>query len=1118
MPAPLEDTLASDAAVAAAPKSTTQGASLDDTFASDAAAMATLAAAAPRGRGDGPHSFVNGDTIGRYLLLERLGAGAMGVVYAAYDPQLDRKVALKLLLPELAQQSSAAESDQRGQHGEEQSPSGSATDAASARLLREAQALARLDHPNVVTVHDVGAHQGRVFIAMEFVRGKTLKAYLREHKRGWREVLDYLLAAAHGLAAAHSVNLVHRDFKPDNVMVGDDGRVRVMDFGLARAERLGPDPTSTGSAAAQGVERAPRNSAHVPPSTSTGSLELDKTGEVEPDPLAHAPGSQPTSPELTMAGMIMGTPAYMAPEQFGSADVGPLADQFSFAVALWEALYGERPFAGANFHELAAAVCEGRRRPPPAGTRVPNWLRRIIEKGLAPDPKDRWPSMQAMVAAIERQAATARRRAIGLVIVLVLAIVGGTALGGRVSREHAIDACNREGASIQETYNNTVRNRLARKMRATDVAYAENSIRRVTKWLGRWADLWATERTAICRHEKVERDWSAQEVQLAVECLEERRSAFETAVDALSEVDAESIVGAVGAAAELPDLEPCTDRRALARRPRPPADAAADIAKVRDEITRANARFDAGQYARARKLAGEAVDHADAIGWQPLRARARLIFAAASDRAGDSLAAASALADAYFLASESEDFESAADAATRAIYVFGVRLARRDEAEAWARHARIALLRIDEFEGNTVRRGRWLNLTGLTARERGDLDVAIEQHQQAVRVYKQVLGREHPAVAASMGNLALDYEARGDVEQALDLSTQALALETAVFGEEHPEVVISMGNLGMLLDRAGRHEDAKAQLQIALALGERVLSPQHHELARIRHNLADVHSNLGEDEMARHLYEQALAGRIKALGSEHPDVASTLTGLGILAYRRREYDEASRLYAEALTVQERAQGNDHIDVARGLVNFGNAERELGRLAEAVIAYRRAVGIFENRLGAEDPEVAFALRNLGLAQERLGQTDAARATFERALAIREASFGREDPSTVSLRKSLAAIAEQSGSPQIAAEQLAIALRIRRNEGDDPLTLAPMQFALARALDGTSQPIPQASNSATTNSEFAGLDAVALAQDAHAALTRSGTTDEGRKLLAEIEAWLKPRARTKPDAGR
>jgi serine/threonine protein kinase len=251
-----------------------------------------------------PEPLARGTQVGRYVLLDAVGSGGMGVVYAAYDPELDRKVAIKLL-----------RFDRLGSEAGERD---------RLRLQREAQAIARLSHPNVVHVYDVGTFGDQVFVAMEFVAGRTLRQWAEEEPRPWREVVDRFALAGRGLAAAHAAGLIHRDFKPDNVLLGDDGRVRVVDFGLARPAGQQPAPEG---------ERTP----------SGGTL-------------AHP---------LTEWGVVVGTPAYMAPEQLRGEASDERSDQLSFCVSLYETLYGERPFPGGSSspgHRSAAWRGTGRRR------------------------------------------------------------------------------------------------------------------------------------------------------------------------------------------------------------------------------------------------------------------------------------------------------------------------------------------------------------------------------------------------------------------------------------------------------------------------------------------------------------------------------------------------------------------------------------------------------------------------------------------------------------------------------------------------------------------------------------------------------------------------------------
>ncbi|HEY8210865.1 MAG TPA: serine/threonine-protein kinase, partial [Myxococcaceae bacterium] len=312
-----------------------------------------------RGPGKEParqaEALAPGDTLGRFVVLARQGSGGMGVVYAAYDPELDRKVALKILRSDYDR---------------------SLTAELRTRLLREAQAMARLSHPNVIPVYDVGTVGAQVFLAMEFVEGSTLTRHQRAIPRDrsqWRAVVSLYLQAGHGLAAAHAAGLIHRDFKPDNVLVSRDGKqVRVVDFGLARPEAMGAEPDLS--------DELPS-----PPRPSERPSE------------GRQPGSKPVlETPLTQAGMLVGTPAYMSPEQLSGRAVDARTDQFSFCVALWEALHGERPFKGTNAKEIAQAIQGGKPTGPP-GAKVPAHLRRLLLRGLAGDPDRRYPGMEALL-------------------------------------------------------------------------------------------------------------------------------------------------------------------------------------------------------------------------------------------------------------------------------------------------------------------------------------------------------------------------------------------------------------------------------------------------------------------------------------------------------------------------------------------------------------------------------------------------------------------------------------------------------------------------------------------------------------------------------------------------
>jgi predicted Ser/Thr protein kinase len=357
----------------------------DDTIASTQVRMATPAAAPPMRKPGGIPARV-----GRFEIDRRLGSGGMGVVYEGHDPALARKVAIKVLHEGVG---------------------------ALSRLLREAQALAQLTHENVVQVYEVDTSGDQVFVAMQFIEGRTLHAWLRERPRTWREIVDVFTGAGKGLAAAHGKGLVHRDFKPDNVLVGNDGIPRVLDFGLARA------------ASESSLDSLPGTAPSALASSSGASHSLS----------ASASASSPALLEdLTRTGAIMGTPAYMSPEQSLGSGVGPASDQFSFCVALYEALYDQRPFAGTSVTALLANLQAGKVQAPPPGHDVPPWLHAAVLRGLALEPTDRFPSMDALLTELSsyrtgslRVGSKARAAFMAIAFLVLLGALGGHVIAVR---------------------------------------------------------------------------------------------------------------------------------------------------------------------------------------------------------------------------------------------------------------------------------------------------------------------------------------------------------------------------------------------------------------------------------------------------------------------------------------------------------------------------------------------------------------------------------------------------------------------------------------------------------------------------------------------------------------
>jgi predicted Ser/Thr protein kinase len=508
-----------------------------------------------------PAALAAGDKLGKYRLLRLLGRGGMGVVWAAHDPDLDREVALKLL--------------HRG--GDE---------AARARLQREARAMAKLKHPNVLVVYEVGSAGARDFIAMELVDGSSLDRWL-EGKPSRREIVAALLAAGRGLAAAHTVGLVHRDFKPHNVLRSRDGRVLVTDFGLAR----GPSDDE--------IRVAP-----------TRGAALDETVE-----------ATPSSGKLTQTGALVGTPAYMSPEQFAGAAPDPRTDQFAFCVTAWQAIAGSRPFVGASIDELAAAVERGVAN---VDAKLPRRVRAVLARGLDPDPARRWPSLDDLLAALER--ATSARKWIALAGGGV-ALVGVTlAVALAVTRDRA-PAGSAECAAPERAFGDawTVERRAAFLDRTGAAELA-------TQLDGERAE-WVEKLTSACKTP------ADPQLHTRIACLLDERdriAAETTMLDRVRAIDA----------LELPHVAACASKTPPTP-PRVPDELRAQVAELRVALARFRQLHDDGNGA-------DLVARAAQLRWQPLvaetqsaaayRALAREDFAAARTYFRDAAATAAASA------------------------------------------------------------------------------------------------------------------------------------------------------------------------------------------------------------------------------------------------------------------------------------------------------------------------------------------------------------------------------------------------------------------------------------------------------------------------------------------
>jgi eukaryotic-like serine/threonine-protein kinase len=874
-----------------------------------------------------PGSLVRGTPIGRFLVLDFLGKGGMGVVYSAYDSKLDRKVALKLL----RQDAAPHQADER-----------------RARFLREAQVMARLSHPNVLPIYDAIAvsnarGEEEIFLAMELVDGQTLRKWLQARPRTWKEILGVFVPAGRGLAAAHQQGLVHRDFKPDNVLIDSNGRARVTDFGLARSVGEGPS-------------------------------------------LVGAPGNATSPAPLTQTGAVMGTPGYMAPEQSEGQTADARADQFSFCVSLYEALHGVMPHSDGTFREMAAEARAGRIQPAPTNARVPAWLRQVVLRGLRPNPQDRYPTMEALLDDLERVPQLTRGWwAAGAAVLVALSVAGYWQVQ---QRRQLCRGSEREWQGVWDAPRQAT---AKAAFLATGVPYAQDAWNGVERTMNAYARDWVQMHNAACEATRIRGEQSEEMLDLRMICLSQRLQEAKASVDLFQSADRKVIEKALQMASGLSPLSGCADLPALKASVKPPKDAAtqARVEESRRQIAQAVALGRSGKYPEAEKLADTAVAQARAVGYPPVEAEALFQFGTIQLMARKDEPAEKTLEEAFFKAEAARDDALAAQDATMLVKDVGTYLARSADGHRWSRIARSL---VERFEGETLNAARLDEADGSLLERDGKLDDAAAALRRSLSVREAALGPEHPDVASTLTRLGNVLDREGKRDEALEAYRRALAIRTKVFGPEHPDVAAVQGNMGISLEALGKYDEALAAYHSALAIELKAFGPDNPRVANTRYNLAVTLDDSGRYAEALEEHRHALAIREKALGPDHPDVAKCHDGIAGVLNDEGAHEEAVAEQRQALKIFQKTLGPDHLDVAQCHMNLALLLTTVKQCDEAANEQRQALETQEKTLGPEHPLVADSLSNLGDILACQGKYDEALATSRRALAIREKVFG------------------------------------------------------------------------------------------------------------------------------
>lgn len=948
-------------------------------------------------------------TLGRYQILSVAGTGGMGRVYTAFDPDLDRRVALKVVLGSVA-----------GRHRE--------------RAAREAKALARVAHPNVVTIHEVSEHEGQLLIAMEYVRGRTLKLWMADlspsESRTWLlEALDVLLQAGRGLSAAHDAKLVHRDFKPSNVLVGDDGRVRVVDFGLARdVGVLSPDTTRE----------------------STGS------GFRVGDP-------------ITKTGVVAGTPAYMAPEQAAGRPLDVRTDQYAFCVTAWELLFGVRPSVG-----------EVER---PEISVVPRELAKALRRGLSKRPSARFPDMSRLLHELGRCrddfARQDRRRFTKVWLLPVAAGIAGTVAWGF----GRTDTCADAGSELDELWGPPRSESLHKVFLDSGLDYAESDWTRVSGTIDQFVSDWTAVDHSTCEALREESELPTTAGTLG--CLAQRRRALSAYLDVVVEGSPEALAKAVVGALQLPEVSLCAEADfVLHGFESPTKDDAVEVAEVRDVLARAAAFRKAGQFGRAKDLLSAQEARVEDLGFPPLSQDYALERAALPVSTNAAFAAnEDRLLEAYLGASQANRRAVAVDAASR----LSSALTYRGELDAGRRWLRLANPDgQDSFSAEL--RSRLLTRRGSVLVMLGDFDSAIDAHTRAVsaetlrlgedapelvgpltelglalqhagrfpeaevaleraKVSARSLGENHPAmgrILAQQSTLAVKLR---QAERARTLSEAQLAIFRATYGEVHTVTASALKRVGEAARLRGESADALEHLHAADEIYVNAGDFYRQEHAHVLSDMAGALNDLGRRDEAVDLFRRADSTLRDLLPESHPKVAVSAYDLAFGSFLQGNFVEALELFRRAHKLIRRNLGSDHPQVGLVLGGLGSTLVQLKRYPEAIVMYEDQLEVVEARHGTDHAVRAQPLFNLGLCSESMGSFAKATEFYMASLAAMESDGAAPTPKLAHPLIGLASAAAADGRP---LDAIPFAERAVSVAGENVLLRADAQATLAKAL--------------------------------------------------------------------
>jgi serine/threonine protein kinase/tetratricopeptide (TPR) repeat protein len=1083
-----------------------------------------------------------GSIVGRYAIHSHIGTRDTGALYRATEPRIGRDVVLQIWRASTNLPAAA-------------SPAGM-------RFLQHARALAKVTHPHVLALYDVGAVGPSVFITMETFQAPTLDRWLTAAPRKLRKILDVFARAGRGLAAAHAAGVYHRDFRPEHVMVGKAGEVRVFDFGLGRAlataprtelsvsvrspsEPGGRTPSEAGAIASMRRRPTSVTDLELGDFGQEGATEIDiSLREAMPTELdmdhERVFGTEDDSTERFMrSGDGRSAPPvplspYAAPEQYGGGAATGKSDQFALCAALYHAVAGVEPFAGDGPEAILESIRAGRITPPAPGREVPAWLDALLRRGMSAAPEARYESMDALLAELD----TGRTRRLRQIryAAIALAVLGSFGLGAFYALADD-GACADSQARMDAVWNEGVVKSMAAAFEASGAPEAQATHTRVVGLLDGYARSWVAMTQDACDDTLERKTQSQAALDDRTQCLSERLLALQALTRALGNATERSVVeNAVNAAALLPSVESCAEAgRGTEAAPARPGDVSkgdaetpVPITGLETELADAAAQVDLGQAGRVADAVPKLLERAQASQRPALQARALLLQARALRARGEHGRAEASLRQALPLAEQAKDVDLAA--------------------------------------------GLWIQLLTSVGMDQGRAREALELRPAAEAA---VASARVPAVyeAELLGRLAAVLTQLGRHDEARALIDRVPPLLAKVRGPESIDEIAPLETLGALLQHQGQHREALAPLERALTLTERHFGREHIRQVPVLMALGASHLALGQPESAlssfahardieqafhgantaraaeialaigrahywQGLYEQAVTALERALdigtklhGADDPRLVSALRLLAEVRAARGEHDQARELLERALASCERARGAEHPDTLQVRAELGGVLAEIGAADRARTLLEGALTALEGLRGAEHPDLAGALSGLGVLWRQDRGEKRARRYLDRLVAIARTQYGDEHPAVAVAHGQLGEALLLAERPAAAKASFTRARAILEAEGRAPTpTLARVLTGLAMCELATEQAgnaIPLLERALTIHTERPGdplhlartrfalaralwstradrTRALTLGQQTNKALARLGPRAQSD--LAAVKKWL------------